>query len=878
MSFETDEQITPALHPGDRLGYFDVQSPLAAGGLSLVWKGHDSLLNREVAIKQIANAAQADEAMRARFRQESELAKKASEAHKNLTQVIDRIEDERGLFIVMEYVDGSSLDRVLAKLDGPMDPKQALGILHQTAIALRAIHEAGIVHRDLKPGNILLPRDGGVKLCDFGQASLVGEQDMLALGTARYMAPELFTEQDVDARCDLYSLGMIAYEMLLGRPAFEQQFKTVLRDQRNQALRWMKWHTNPRLIAQPVAKLDPELPEELSGVVERLMDKNPAQRIGDAGQLLDVLKRHFSAAGRAAAAQEKAAEAAAQAQLAPPAEPTAPLPTRSKKNVVLAAVLGLLILATGGLLAYKEYADAQTARAERNQALGVIKAAIEQYGDGQFAEARTGFDKVFKDPKWKADLQIRTICGSYGFMCKAMLERDRADAAMDELNYGEALAAYDEANQSAERADDYASKGVGEKHVFDRDKIGGFRKSVRDARAFADICAKIDASIVAEDLDTARAQIIQVYDHSAIRRLSDGEKQILERFSGRIERLVWTKQLQALLDEADELAQDGKLNDAIDKLESARKDGNDSQLINDKIKAYERELRYNRALSTAKYAAERGDLAKAIVNYETANDIHPSNEIEDKLLVLRSRKAYEDGQDLEDKRDFVGAEEQYNLALSYDNTNERAKQALAQLGKASSKSKNLQMAERAFADRKYAEAVNLYRRALDIETDPDTQERLNVALTRMHTQKAQEAYDRWDLKAARQEIDEALQHDPADIRADRLKADILVAINYQALVDAGDAFYRQGRFADASMKYHEAREAAKGSDIDTKDVNRKFQDSKYEDWMAKARAAVEARQWNVAAGYVSAALNIRETAEAFRLKDTIDKARNELGS
>src|SRR5439155_314842 len=121
---------------------------------------------------------------------------------------------------------------------GPMDQKQVLGIVGATALALEAIHKEGVVHRDLKPSNILLPRAGGLKVVDFGIAGLVGAQEALSVGTVRYMAPELFAEGGLDGRADIYSLGIIAYEMLAGREKFNEAFRVVIRDQRNQAMRW----------------------------------------------------------------------------------------------------------------------------------------------------------------------------------------------------------------------------------------------------------------------------------------------------------------------------------------------------------------------------------------------------------------------------------------------------------------------------------------------------------------------------------------------------------------------------------------------------------------------------------------------------------------
>src|SRR5690606_35571354 len=112
----------------------------------------------------------------------------------------------------------------------PMDERQALGIIGGTALALDTIHKQNIIHRDLKPSNILLPGEGGLKICDFGLATLMEDQEALDVGSVRYMAPELFGDEKADQRADIYALGLVAYEMLAGRDKFADVFKIVLRD------------------------------------------------------------------------------------------------------------------------------------------------------------------------------------------------------------------------------------------------------------------------------------------------------------------------------------------------------------------------------------------------------------------------------------------------------------------------------------------------------------------------------------------------------------------------------------------------------------------------------------------------------------------------
>ncbi len=295
MRREPGTRITPSLRPGDQIGDYAVREPIARGGMATVWLGQDQRRGRPVAIKQLSAGGAADETLRQRFRREAEVRRRVSSAARHLVEVIDLIEEPRGLFIVMEYVEGASLERMLERAAGPIETAKALPIMLQIALGLRAIHEAGVLHRDLKPSNVLIGEAGVVKLCDFGLAADQEERDLPTFGTARYMAPELFTDPAADARSDLYALGMISYEMLAGRPAFEAAFRAVLQDERRQALRWMKWHTDPRLTAPPLSKLNAQAPESVVDLVERLMAKDRSRRPASAAEVAAALKRHMPA-------------------------------------------------------------------------------------------------------------------------------------------------------------------------------------------------------------------------------------------------------------------------------------------------------------------------------------------------------------------------------------------------------------------------------------------------------------------------------------------------------------------------------------------------------------------------------------------------------
>lgn len=862
MSNDPTTQVRPALHPGDKISYFEVQSPLAAGGMSLVWKGRDSVLNRDVAIKQLAAFDEADEEFRERFRKEAEIQKKVSASHANLVQVIEFIEDERGLFIVMEYVDGSSLDRVLAKLDGPMDPKQALGIMHQVAVALSAIHEANVLHRDLKPSNILLPRDGGVKVCDFGLATLVDEQEALTMGTARYMAPEMFTDADADGRADVYSLGMIAYEMLIGRPKFEEQFRTVLRDQRNQALRWMKWHTNQRLTATPAGRLVPELPEELSDIIERLMAKDPALRIGSALMLIDVLKRNFSTAGRARAAAE-AAKQAVTSQVHSPSEPTAPLPTRSRMPIVLGVVLLSQVIIIGGIFAYLEMQKGEQLEQQQQLAFADYAAAKRLYESGDYPAARDAFAVVID--KWESVVPEQALFSRIrSLMATGFIQRDRGLVLMDEGNYSAATAAFDLSRQAFEDADSAIPANHGGL-LKQRDELARERKRSLDFYAFAEPASKIKAMIDSGRFNEARLTIREL--RSTGKQRLPKEDEILNAFNDRITQLTKASEINEVFAEAERKIDAGQFDEALQMLEESRS-RLESSAFDEDIKKLEIEITYRATLRKAEMAQQRGDLAKAIVEYKAVIDIRPTEQLRQTLRELQSRYEYEEGKRLQALGDIDGAAARYNNSNNYL-PNEPATSALAAIGRAAEKSAKVQEGDVAYASGDWEKAIGAWKVALGMAHDATTESKINNAYTRLYAGRAEEAMMDWRLADCREAVNAGLGYDTGDPQLLRTKALLEIAEQYQALVDRGDALYRQGKFGQAGPVFRKAREVIKGSQIDSSPVSKKIQDAEYESWMVKARTAYEARQWRQAMGYVSAAKNIRVTAEVSELETKV---------
>lgn len=242
-------------------GRYRLEERIAAGGAGEVWRGHDLVLDRAVAVKLLRSEYTQHPETLARFRAEARHA--AGVSHPGIAQVYDYGEDGQP-FLIMELVDGPSLATVLA--DGPLDARTVMDIVAQTASALDAAHAAGQVHRDIKPANLLLGPGGQVKITDFGIAHAAGSAPLTRtgtlLGTPAYLAPERVAGEPATPASDLYSLGIVCYECLTGeRPFTGTPVEIALAHQHGQ-----------------LPPLPPHLPAQVAALVTSLTAKDPAAR------------------------------------------------------------------------------------------------------------------------------------------------------------------------------------------------------------------------------------------------------------------------------------------------------------------------------------------------------------------------------------------------------------------------------------------------------------------------------------------------------------------------------------------------------------------------------------------------------------------------
>lgn len=287
--------------PHDLTDRYQLTAHLARGGMADVYQGHDRLLNRKVAVKVLHSQLSNDEAFVKRFRKEAQAA--ANLTHPNIVGIYDWGQLDTTYFIVMELVEGRSLREVL-KSEGTLLPRRAVEIAADVAAALSVAHRAGLVHRDIKPGNILLSPDGTVKVTDFGIARAWDDSQELTktgavMGTATYFSPEQAQGSTADERSDVYSVGVVLYEMLAGAPPFRGDNPMAVAYQ----------HVSQDAVAP--STLNPDVPESLDGIVLTAMAKSPDARY----QTAEAMRQDLWAAlqGRSPVVSAPAAAAAAYA-------------------------------------------------------------------------------------------------------------------------------------------------------------------------------------------------------------------------------------------------------------------------------------------------------------------------------------------------------------------------------------------------------------------------------------------------------------------------------------------------------------------------------------------------------------------------------------
>lgn len=261
---------------------YEILEKLGEGGMGIVYKALDKNLDRIVAIKILTPSFARDKHFIKRFQSEAKSLAKIEDT--NIVTIYAFTDSSSGSFIVMQYIDGGTLANKIAK-EGKLDWRAALPIIKQSLSALSHAHKAGVIHRDIKPQNILLTKEGIVKVTDFGLAKVIQDSEstvtLARAGTIYYMSPEQVKgEHDINHLSDIYSLGITFYELLAGKTPFnksDSEFTLQLKIVEGKI--------------PPVRKLFPDIPNELNKIIEKMINRNPAKRFQSADEVLAALDR-----------------------------------------------------------------------------------------------------------------------------------------------------------------------------------------------------------------------------------------------------------------------------------------------------------------------------------------------------------------------------------------------------------------------------------------------------------------------------------------------------------------------------------------------------------------------------------------------------------
>ncbi len=897
------------LRPGTRIGKYEVIERLAIGGQAVIYRCHDPLLDRDVAIKQVSTHLAADEEFLERFRKEAQILARLGQEQPAVVTIHELLQEEQGLFIVMEYVKGPSLERVLADNPGPTEPKAVLQILWRLAAALHDVHAAGIIHRDIKPANIIVTEGLHPKIADFGVAAGSSGQTSMVLGTTKYMAPELYGESDepVDGRADMYSLGFIMYELLLGRDKFNEVFADITRDKHSEHLRWMKWHGNPGVKAPPPVEINPQVPSELSHIVMKMIAKDPRDRYAGMEELGRAIKLGFSPKARKAAggsrgrSARKAGQAGrraaggAQVQLddtslggalegaslpgkkegssdsVDDAAPTAPVPKTSfstRTKIVLAAVVVLGILGVGITLGLQKHFQK---KAYQEQVQSSYAEAKKLFDERKFAESIPEFEAIRE--KYRDTLEYAKA--------SVLLEVARGRVAVDSQDWKAAATARDEAKRKAilvqtkydQPLADWAS-GIVETEI---ENLSSYYQNSRD---FLTALEEAQQHLDSKEFKQARDVLRDRYG-----RLDAGQKMFETRyydFIEKVDKAELENQLSTMLARGDELAEQqdyaaaaevyGELVEKLDDPRNERLLGEDRienlrEMASMRKESMQGSREYAEAMTAAERAAKRGNLAEELKNLKAASEIRSSPQLAERIKTVESdyyvsvaNKALVDGETKEAERLFV-------RALQVNPDNQKAKDALDELQENAEYSSLVAAGDAAMVARDWDEALEKFMDARKIRQGAELDAKIITCQFEIQLDKANQLRDEGEYAKAASAYEKAIGIKPSEkLRVESLQEAMARKVEFEKRMTAARAALEAEDFKKAINLFENAGEVYPTPPAAVADGIR---DAKYGMNIRLGKEALAEGEAKSAKAYFVIAKSMKNTPE---VQDLLEKA------
>ena len=833
--------ISGILPAGTRLGKYEIVKRLGSGGQSIVYKGYDPLLDRYVAIKQVAPQLASDEKFTQRFREVArQLAKLGCE---QVVTLYELMEEDGGLFVVMEFVEGHTIETTLSDHPEPVDPNAVLQIIWRIAAGLTAIHHAGIVHRDIKPGNIIIGEGLKVTITDFGVAAKAGAAVSMKLGTTKYMAPELFTGGQIDGRADIYSLGMVAYEMLLGRAKFNEVFHDVVRDRHSEALRWMKWHSSPEQAAPPLNEINPDIPRALSVTVARMLAKDPQERFANIEELGRKIRANFSprarqqasrkhhrkkrtlagasAAGPEGQGQGEQSKPMQGAESGPITAEIPKMPMSLRKKLALAGMIAGVIIV--GLLVYWGM-DRQQQGKIRKQAEADYILAEKRYKDASIAK-----DSDTKKANYADAMKIFEAINSK-YARQVMAEQAKVMECFCQAHLAALNGDWDTAYKQSESAKELTKqlqRNRGELYKWTQDReleLREFKDWLDGLRHYIDYIDRAKKAIADGKLDDANKILLEKAGPLALSDEQVAEIQALRRDISVMENLG---EHRRYIDRGDALAKEGNVDGAIEAwdkaltvLENAKATltpatySSLKQEAERKKTALKTETDYAAAIADAQKAEKEGNLLVAADAYEQADKIKPSDDLANKARQMRHDHHLRLGREHLAANRIKEAEQELKLAQSYKMSSETENE-LKKVLQITNYRSLLNQGNSLFRQKKYEAALEKYEAAKKLSSDAD-----------------------------------------AELRGK------ITDCSYHIELGVAEAHRVRTEWVEAETAYNKARriKPAASAEIDAR-LELLRQDRTYAEQFAAAQKALEARDLNEALIRAGAAKNVRATPE-----------------
>lgn len=874
------------LPAGAKIGKYEVRERLGIGGQAIVYRCYDPSLDRDVAIKQISSHLAEDPEFLNRFRREAQILARVGAVQPAIVDIHELLEDERGLFIVMEHIQGHTLETVIRDTKGAVETRAALQLIWRLAAAMHDVHRAGIVHRDLKPGNIIVTPSLRPKITDFGLAAAGSDKTSVLMGTTKYMAPELFEGAPADARADMYSLGFIAYEMLLGREKFNEAFADVLRDKHTAAMRWMKWHGNHKVQAPPLHELNPGVPKALSDIVAKMIAKNPDERFQTMEELGRAIKQNFSPRGRTGAegvaaglgagaersegrehgGEKVHADEGDELELQLDAPPTAPIPRRrlsTPVKVAMAAGLGVLIVVVGVVVGMRMGRDRADAAAAYNQPRDLYEQGKVDYDRDKLAEAVDQFDQVLREhggseASAKASVMIH-MAGAY----LAVHDGEWQEAAKQATDAEEVL-------RNVQRQERAPAEWIRETS----EAIASFEGYRLNARAFAEAMDQARKEIEAGRFDEAGATVRQELEGVSLTPRQ-------ERLRGEFMRELGRQRIQTQFDEAvqrgDRLVEQSDFagaaeayGDAIAALEqpeaedvfSADELSGMRSAVSDKADRLDIERRYNEALARAEQAA---DNQQKLRHLREAAQIRPSDELTERMNRLQADIHYDNARRLRSEGRFERALEEMERSLSYEDR-QLVRREIQQLRQDIRRQEFVSAGDQAADAGNLSEALEHYATAAELGTTAELEEKINRTEYRIKLAEADRLRDakRYDEAAAAYEQARQIRPQAAaqiDERQDTMERQR----RYEDFLARGDEQLRQQQWNQALSFYEQAEQV-----ISSDEVQQRKDRANYLKNKARGDDAMARENYREALGYYRIAQGFQNTQE---IQDLIEQAR-----